>query len=62
MIVPIVKIPATIADGLHIYRNLFPRSEMYRHIEEYCTGLVVLAKPSLNLQVEKFSDLPAIIL
>ena len=52
MIVPIVKIPATIADGLHIYRNLFPRSETYRHIEEYCTGLVVLAKPSIKRMSE----------
>jgi len=48
MIVPIVKIPAAIADGLSIYRNLFPRSETYRHIEEYCTGLVVLDKPSVK--------------
>jgi len=48
MIVPIVKIPKAIADGLSIYRNLFPRSETYRHIEEYCTGLVVLDKPSVK--------------
>ena len=48
MIVPIVLIPSTIADGLRIYRNLFPRSETYRHIEEYCTGLVVLDKPSIQ--------------
>ncbi len=48
MIVPIVKIPSTIADGLRIYRNLFSRSETYRHIEEYCTGLVVLDKPSIQ--------------
>jgi len=52
MIVPIVKIPAAIANGLSIYRSLFPRSETYRHIEEYCTGLVVLDKPSIKRMSE----------
>ncbi len=47
MIIPIVKIPASIADGLSIYRNLFPRRETYEHIQQYCTGLVVLDKPSI---------------
>ncbi|MCZ6677994.1 MAG: hypothetical protein O7E52_12165, partial [Candidatus Poribacteria bacterium] len=48
MIVPIVKIPASIADGLSIYRGLFPRRETYDHIQQYCTGLVVLEKPSIK--------------
>ena len=52
MIIPIVKIPASIADGLSIYRNLFPRSETYHHIEQYCTGLVVLEKPSIQRMSE----------
>src|SRR5919201_4006201 len=48
MVVPIVSIPASIEAGLAPYRDLFPRSETYQHIKEYCTGLVVLEKPSIN--------------
>ena len=48
MIVPIVKIPSSIALGLSIYKSLFPRSETYQHIQQYCTGLVVLDKPSIQ--------------
>lgn len=48
MVLPIVAIPASIEAGLAPYRDLFPRSETYQHIKEYCTGLVVLDKPSIN--------------
>src|SRR5438067_8855486 len=48
MVVPIVSIPASIEAGLAPYRDLFPRPETYQHIKEYCTGLVVLEKPSIN--------------
>src|ERR671915_756297 len=48
MIVPIVAIPPSIEVGLAPYRDLFPRLETYQHIKEYCTGLVVLEKPSIN--------------
>jgi hypothetical protein len=48
MIVPIVAIPPSIEIGLAPYRDLFPRIETYQHIKEYCTGLVVLEKPSIN--------------
>ncbi|MBI1925550.1 transposase [Candidatus Poribacteria bacterium] len=48
MILPIVKIPKSIAQGLAIYRPLFPRRESYEHKEQYCTGLVVLERPSIQ--------------
>jgi hypothetical protein len=48
MVVPVVAIPPSIEAGLAPYRDLFPRSETYQHILEYCTGLVVLDKPSIN--------------
>ena len=48
MIVPIVAIPPSIELGLAPYRDLFPRIETYQHNKEYCTGLVVLEKPSIN--------------
>ena len=48
MIIPIVKIPASIAEGLSIYTDLFGRSETIDHIHQYCTGLVVLEKPSIK--------------
>ena len=48
MVVPIVAIPPSIEIGLAPYRDLFPRIATYPHIKEYCTGLVVLEKPSIN--------------
>jgi hypothetical protein len=48
MIVPLVAIPPSIEMGLAPYRDLFPRIETYQHIKEYCTGRVVLEKPSIN--------------
>jgi len=48
MIIPIVGIPESIEEGLRPYRDLFSRIESYEHIKEYCTGLVVLEKPSIN--------------
>ena len=48
MIIPIVKIPDSIVSGLSIYTDLFPRSETIEHIHQYCTGLVVLEKPSIK--------------
>jgi hypothetical protein len=48
MIIPIVSIPPSIANGLKHYKDLFPRSETFQHIQEYCTGMVVLDKPSIK--------------
>jgi hypothetical protein len=47
MIIPIVSIPLSIAEGLSCYEDLFPRSETFEHIQQYCTGMVVLEKPSI---------------
>jgi hypothetical protein len=59
MIVPIVAIPPSIEIGLAPYRDLFPRLETYQHIKEYCTGLVVLEKPSINRLAACLVDGPA---
>ena len=59
MIVPIVQIPKSIADGLSIYKPLFPRCETYTHIEQYCTGLVVLEKPSIQRMADCIVDGPS---
>jgi hypothetical protein len=59
MVVPIVSIPASIEAGLAPYRDLFPRSETYQHIKEYCTGLVVLEKPSIHRLAACLVDGPA---
>ena len=48
MLIPIVSIPESIEEGLRHYRELFSRRESYEHIKEYCTGMVVLEKPSIN--------------
>jgi hypothetical protein len=48
MIIPIVSIPPSIANGLKHYKDLFPRCETFQHIQEYCTGMVVLDKPSIK--------------
>jgi hypothetical protein len=59
MLVPIVAIPPSIEIGLAPYRDLFPRLETYQHIKEYCTGLVVLEKPSINRLAACLVDGPA---
>jgi SRSO17 transposase len=59
MIIPIVSIPPSIQKGLRPYRDLFPRSETYQHILEYCTGLVVLDKPSINRLSQCLVDGPS---
>jgi len=59
MIIPIVAIPPSLEAGLAPYRDLFPRSETYQHIKEYCTGLVVLEKPSINRLAQCLVDGPA---
>ena len=59
MVVPIVSIPASIEAGLVPYRDLFPRPETYQHIKEYCTGLVVLEKPSIKRLAACLVDGPA---
>jgi SRSO17 transposase len=59
MVVPIVSIPASIEAGLVPYRDLFPRPETYQHIKEYCTGLGVLEKPSINRLAACLVDGPA---
>ena len=56
---PIVAIPPSIELGLAPYRDLFPRIETYQHIKEYCTGLVVLEKPSINRLAACLVDGPA---
>jgi SRSO17 transposase len=58
MIVPIVSIPASIANGLAGYKDLFPRSETFQHIQEYCTGMVVLDRPSIQRMSQCFVDGP----
>lgn len=59
MIIPIVSIPVSIAEGLFGYEDLFPRSETFQHIGEYCTGLVVLEKPSIRRMSHCFVDGPS---
>jgi hypothetical protein len=58
MIIPIVSIPPSIAIGLEHYKNLFPRSETFQHIQEYCTGMVVLDRPSIKRMSQCFVDGP----
>lgn len=58
MIVPIVSIPASIANGLAGYKDLFPRSETFQHIQEYCTGMIVLDRPSIQRMSQCFVDGP----
>lgn len=59
MIVPIVSIPPSIANGLADYRDLFPRCETYQHIQEYCTGMVMLERPSIQRMSQCFVDGPS---
>jgi hypothetical protein len=58
MIIPIVSIPPSIANGLADYKDLFPRCETYQHIQEYCTGMVVLERPSIQRMSQCFVDGP----
>ena len=58
MIIPIVSIPASIASGLADYKDLFPRCETYQHIQEYCTGMAVLERPSIQRMSQCFVDGP----
>ena len=58
MIIPIVSIPPSIANGLKHYKDLFPRCETFQHIQEYCTGMVVLDKPSIKRISQCFVDGP----
>lgn len=58
MIIPIVSIPPSIANGLAGYKDLFPRCETFQHIQEYCTGLVVLERPSIQRMAKCFVDGP----
>ena len=54
MMIPIVSIPASIEAGLKPYRSYFSRSESFAHFQEYCTGLVVLEKPSIRRMAQCF--------
>lgn len=58
MIIPMVSIPPSIAKGLADYEDLFPRCETFQHIQEYCTGMVVLDKPSVQRMSQCFVDGP----
>lgn len=58
MSVPIVSIPPSMEARMSAYRDLFPRSETYQ-IKEYCTGLVVLDKPSINRLAQCLVEGPA---
>ena len=58
MIIPIVSIPTSIANDLAKYKDLFPRSETFQHIQEYCTGMVLLEKPSIRRMSQCFVDGP----
>jgi len=53
-----VSIPASIAKGLADYKDLFPRCETYQHIQEYCTGMDVLERPSIQRMSQCFVDGP----
>jgi len=59
MIIPIVSIPSSIAKGLSYYKDLFPRSETFEHIQQYCTGMVVLERPSILRMSHCFVDGPS---
>ncbi len=58
MIVPIVSIPTSVANGLSGYKDLFPRSETFQHIQEYCTGIIMLDRPSIQRMSQCFVDGP----
>jgi hypothetical protein len=58
MILPIMAIPPSIAQGVSCYSDIFPRSETFQHIQEYCTGLVVLERPSIRRMAQCFVDGP----
>lgn len=58
MIIPIVSVPPSISSGLEEYKDLFPRSETFQHIQEYCTGMVLLEKPSIQRTSQCFVDGP----
>lgn len=58
MIIPIVSIPPSITKGLEDYKDLFPRCETFQHIQEYCTGMVVLDKPSIQRMSQCIVDGP----
>ena len=58
MIVPIVSIPPSIASGLSDYKDLFPRRKTYQHIQEYCTGMTILERPSIQRMSQCFVDGP----
>ena len=58
MIIPIVSIPPSIASGLADYKDLFPRCETYQNIQEYCTGMAVLEKPSIQRMSQCLVDGP----
>lgn len=58
MIIPIVSIPLSIAKGLANYRDLFPRIETFQHIQEYCTGIIVLDRPSIQRMSQCLVDGP----
>jgi hypothetical protein len=58
MIMPIVSVPPSISIGLEEYKDLFPRSETFQHIQEYCTGMVLLEKPSIQRTSQCFVDGP----
>ena len=59
MIIPIVSIPSSIVEGLSFYEDLFPRRETLEHIQQYCTGMVVLEKPSILRMSHCFVDGPS---
>lgn len=48
----------SISSGLEEYKDLFPRSETFQHIQEYCTGMVLLEKPSIQCTSQCFVDGP----
>jgi hypothetical protein len=48
MVIPIVGVPETIAQGLAAYRAVFCRDEGFEHVSRYVTGLVV--SPNKTLQ------------
>jgi hypothetical protein len=45
---PIVGVPATIHQGMAMYRDLFCRDQGFEHIERYVTGLILSPNKTLH--------------
>lgn len=46
--IPLVGVPATIAQGMRAYRDVFCRSEGYEHVSRYVSGLLLSENKTLQ--------------